>query len=63
MPDAPERRLSSIARRRLYPAASRIAKSPTSCGISCAATAIAVLMPSGTDVMTAVHMVAPSMKL
>ena len=40
-----------------------MATSPTSCGISCAATAIAVLTPSGTDVSTAVAMIAPSMKL
>jgi len=35
-----------------------MAKSPTSCGISCAATAIAVFTPSGTEVRTAVQMVA-----
>jgi hypothetical protein len=40
-----------------------MATSPTSCGISCAATAMAVLMPSGTDVITAAQMIAPSMKL
>ena len=63
MPDPPDTIFRISARRRLYPAARRIATSPTSCGISCAATAIAVLMPSGTEVRTAVQMIAPSMKL
>jgi hypothetical protein len=40
-----------------------MAKSPTSCGISCAATATAVLTPSGTEVITAAAITAPSTKL
>ena len=37
--------------------------SPSSCGISCVATASAVLTPSGIDVRTAVPMTTPSRKL
>ena len=47
----PRRRSASARGRGCSRTASRIATSPTSCGISCAATAIAVLMPSGTEVM------------
>ena len=50
-PPIADDRLSSSARDREYPAASRIAKSPASCGISCAATASAVVTPSGSDTM------------
>ena len=40
-----------------------MAKSPTSCGISCAVTATAVVMPSGSEVMAAAAITAPSTKL
>ena len=56
----PESRFSVNARPREKPARSRIATSPTSCGISCVATASAVVMPSGIDVSTAAAITAPS---
>ena len=56
----PDSRFSVNARSFEKPARRRIATSPTSCGISCAATASAVVIPSGTDVMTAAAMTAPS---
>ena len=53
-----QRARPAVARRR---AESRRRRPPA--GISCAATASAVLIPSGTEDSTAVQMIAPSMKL
>ena len=59
----PASRFSMNARPREKPARSRMATSPTSCGISCVATASAVVIPSGTDVSTAAAITAPSTKV
>ena len=53
------RLLSSILDRE-KPAESRIAKSPASCGISCATIASAVVRPSGTEISTAAAITTPS---